>query len=274
MIWWDRSGAVQWLIPTHENEDSLPRHDWWTVTLPSWAGEYRAIGLAYEGHRVGAWWTETWCEGLHEVNAIETSHIASLIRWLKLPLLDEAIRPAINELVESAFGEFARMWIFDDHPMATHRYDHNNTTWCAAIGALYRLRPVTSANANQLVDLAWRARGREIATLVSSLDEVHPIFFIMVVRALMSEVAPNHRGDATGMLRSISESLRGRLPKDGLQDVPSFVIEEAKRLLEMTNDEADEYLTNIPSALENGPALSRHLACEFVQRLEQQIENL
>ena len=277
VLWWDHSGTLRWLDPFHDSPDGeLPRHDWWFVTLPSWAGNCRALGIAYEGRRVGAWWAEDWFIGLNEIDAIGAGQVALLIRWLKLPVLDRNARPYVDQFLESAFGEVAGVWVFPNEPQEPFRYDTDITGWRDAVACLYRDCAVTKERALQLSELAWQVStpDRGWPALASYLDEIHPFFLFHVVRFLVGET-PSSQSETSALFHILLSRLceLSSNDKNGTKsnDLPAALVGAAKSLATDPDGDDSEFRRDVDAVLTDRPVLRRRLSCECLKQYKNRL---
>jgi hypothetical protein len=199
VLWWDRSGKSVWLEPSPVCLDgALPRDDWWTVTLPEWAGEYRALGVAYQGMRLGSWWSRGWADGLNELDA---QGLAEILPWLKLPILDPRVQPAIDRFVDSNFG----VWLFDPPSSELFQQERNNVAWREVVRSLYCDRPVSHEQAGRLVELA-EGKGRW-PQLAKILCEIHPLLLVRTMQAYIGDGTLGQKRDALALIGHIHETL-------------------------------------------------------------------
>lgn len=110
--WWDRSGEVHHLNPTHWSAHGAARRDWWAIDQPGIATEPRALLVTFKDRRLGAWWAADWAANLEAVaEAREPEFIASLIAWFKLPVLERLSLPEVRRLAGRWPAEILRAWL-------------------------------------------------------------------------------------------------------------------------------------------------------------------
>lgn len=111
VVWWDSTGPVHMLAP--ESWHVLPEgvSTIWTVPKPSGAGEPLAIGISYGGQRAGAWWTEDWSGGLRSLFSSNPKQAASMVRWLRLPIVDRRHIGVMSQLFTEHPQALVESWI-------------------------------------------------------------------------------------------------------------------------------------------------------------------
>ena len=77
-----------------------------------------ALGIAYEGERLGSWWAEDWSDILCNANkqhsidsTFESARVADALRWLHLPLLSERHLTAVREFAHAHAPEVLCSWL-------------------------------------------------------------------------------------------------------------------------------------------------------------------
>lgn len=104
VLWWAYSGECQLLAPTVVTPDE------WELA----AKAPLAVGIAYGGKRVAAWWNDRWWEMLRDLKP-DLDH-ALLLRWLRLPVLLPRASTALQHFLRSNPAAILRAWISDEVP--------------------------------------------------------------------------------------------------------------------------------------------------------------
>ena len=108
--WWDKHWSMQRWEPEH-----LPKEAQWTIPLlPACHGDPLAVAISQNGVRVGASWSKRW---YLEKCLMQPSHIgeaARNMRWLRLPILQPAARPHMQEFVAKAGDILRSFWLGDE----------------------------------------------------------------------------------------------------------------------------------------------------------------
>ena len=197
--WWDRSGEVHHLRPSAWSVGESARHDWWSVGRPHVATEPRALLVTYDDRRLGAWWAPDWAAGLAEVaSARDPGLIADLVRWFKLPALEERSLPEARRLAERWPVEVLRSWSSDEAPVG----------WHFVVREAFRdWRP--SPDQAEGLSIAFGASGPipEVATSLR-LMKICPVLMGRYLRARADQATP---GDMRVLRRMIREEVEGEL---------------------------------------------------------------
>ena len=271
VLWWDRSGRSVWLDPSPVClDEGPPREDyWWRATLPDWAGEFRAIGVAYEGTRLGSWWSDQWADGLHQLG---TNDVAQILRWLKLPLLDDRVRSSVDRFVTPNFG----VWLFDLPPSPPFKYERNDLPWRDVVRALYRDQPVTNEQAKRLVEFAHEA-GREEGPwtkLAAILCEIHPLLLIRVVKAFLGNVVPEKRNEARALILHIEQTFGESVDTETEEDqkTPPLNLELVRSAVSDQTEQDQAHRKSLDACLESRPALRYSFSRECLKELASQYD--
>jgi hypothetical protein len=120
-----RSGLVTKIASPAIRDVETPREDptisTWKIdpTKLTFAPELIvALGIAYEGERLGSWWADDWSDVLsnannqHSINStFESPRVADALRWLHLPLLSERYLTPLREFAHAHSPEVLCSWL-------------------------------------------------------------------------------------------------------------------------------------------------------------------
>lgn len=204
IVWWDAAGTVYPdLVPRLLRGGEEAGGAWWGVDLPAEATRPRAVALSDAGSRRGAWWPREWAEGLGQAggNAVGT---ATLLRWLRLPVLGPDHLTEVRRYAEGHAGEVLTAWLFDEPPQPPLQSD--GADWLPVVREVFRHWEPDLASVDVLLDAADRRASipaREALTL--ALMRVDPLLMGRVLRCYVREVYRPRYG--TAHLRDFLHSL-------------------------------------------------------------------
>ena len=279
---WDRSGAVHHLKPRAWPPGEPSRHDWWSVEPPYIATEPRALLVTYHDKRLGAWWSADWAVGLVDVaEANEAGHIADLLLWFKLPVLEERSLPEVRRLAERWPTDILRSWMSKEAPAG----------WRFAIRAAFRdwrPGPDQFAVLSKALGAAEKVPEGAPALKASALN-LMKICPILMGRLLRGQAAGSTLSDMRTFLRwvraKVEDDLRFEvcdpdLPdetvRDGVARVTHLDLEFLKVLnasgvaavLDLTRGDEFDQRPNLDLAVTDYPACRLLLALDILQSLE------
>lgn len=151
IYWWDQTGTFQTLVPKESERQG--EAIWWLASLPQELTEPLAIAFAYNGIRLGTWWSEDWNFHLNKPMQQSPQTIAALLRWLHLPLLSQHYQDDIQSFAFTFPGETLAAWVGDSGlPEALHFGDLDDG-WLSAIRAIFWPWQPTDVPITQIISL-------------------------------------------------------------------------------------------------------------------------
>ena len=200
VLWWDRSGEVHHLRPTAWSIGGSVRHDLWSVEPPHVDTQPRALIFTFNDRRLGAWWTTDWAFEIVDAAAREPVLIADLIRWAKLPVLEERSLPEVRRLAEAWPVEVLMSWLSDQAPDG----------WRFVIRAAFRNWWPRAVSRSKVSPMLWGSSAEfpEVAT-ARRLMEICPILMGRYLRAMGAGVPA--RRHTRVLYRMIGERVEEKL---------------------------------------------------------------
>lgn len=166
-------------------------------------GSIIAVGVAYRGTRIGAWWVDDWFDYLaHMIDAEDLTEIAMMLRWYRIPVLESPTLAAMQALVCKNAVAFASAWL-SNHSGATPLDELDSTSvltslslkmpssdmaWYSVIRILFSSWEPSGDEASDLAEvLARQSEGPpgSIDSLVQRMAEAAPLLVGKLVRACL-----------------------------------------------------------------------------------------
>jgi hypothetical protein len=192
----------------------------------------RAAALAFRGERLGTWWHGEWTRELDVIDSKDAARAASLIRWLKMPVLGRRWRRQVKDFARRFPGEVLRSWLEDESGLPDLKLGADHAGWLGALrvmlwnaagfeqepGPLLEALKPASSPGDVCTDLAaacWR------------LHEISPLLMGRVLRAWLQLARYDPARKAA--LRKALECRFAHLPDGNLQ---RYLLQTRERLLD------------------------------------------
>ena len=133
--WWDRTGVFQTLVP--ECCERQGQAMWWLASVPPGLTEPLAIALAYNGMRLGSWWSADWHIHIRQPMRQPPHAIAALLRWLHLPLLSRSFQDNVRRFALTYPGETLAAWVGHDGLPSSLQWSEFDDGWLSAVRAIF-----------------------------------------------------------------------------------------------------------------------------------------
>jgi hypothetical protein len=229
IVWWDQDGTYvlfkpeRWLI-----RDSIMC---WSATLPTACGQPLAIGVAYEGHWLGTWYSRNWIQIL-SATYVEASRIVTLIRWFHLPLMSQDIFPSVEHFACTHALETVPIWLAEDCSLPGLQFARSDDSWISVVRKIFfNWQP--ESNIGQLVQrLIDPLLANDPLTvsqqIVSTLSRVSPILMAKTLRAWVETVCipQGGRQDSLVLIKRLLYEMAGADDKGSLVKRKRHLLQE------------------------------------------------
>src|SRR5262249_17851787 len=125
--WWDETGIFQTLTP--EWCERQGQAVWWLASGPGGLTEPLAIAIAYNGLRLGSWWSARWHQFLLQPGCMPPQTIAALLRWFHLPLLGRVFGHDVRRFAFTYPGETLAAWVTEHGLPSQLRWSEADDGW-------------------------------------------------------------------------------------------------------------------------------------------------
>jgi hypothetical protein len=194
VLWWDASGQRHDLTPV-----AIPGGrggvSWWEVPLPETVTRPLAVAVADRGRRLGAWYPHDWADGLSQLTG-GIPEAAAMVRWLRLPLLQELSLPLVHAFALKDPGAVLAAWVTGGPPEGL-AWRHEEEGWLSGVRGVFRDWHPDLVDIDALLDVIeehTRISSLMVA-LALELIRVDPLLMGRVVRCYMHEHHQKKHGD-------------------------------------------------------------------------------
>ena len=137
VLWWQADRCPELLNLSEVR--MLDEGRTWCFALPSGLDNPVAVGLAYQGTRIGAWWRGKWSDSLDRVTDEQAARIAAIaIRWLRLPLLGKRAKPGVRRLAAAFPAIVLTAWLRATPRHLPLEWPASDRAWLGAIRRIFR----------------------------------------------------------------------------------------------------------------------------------------
>jgi hypothetical protein len=148
VVYWDVNGQIHELQP--RAQENAP-HNLWRCPAPDGAPDYLAVALMYEGWRLGARWPDDWHMHIEQSAEANPKQTAMMLRWFRLPLLDEKALNDVRAIAERHVAEFLPAWLQEgDFP--PFNLPDLTDGWLAAVRTIYHGWTPGPEDANRFIN--------------------------------------------------------------------------------------------------------------------------
>jgi len=207
VVWCDVRGTQHLVHPCASHALGDSNASVWTCPRPEGASMPWAIGVGFRGERLGAWWDADWHLRVIEAGG-DSSELAAMLRWLRLPILASSARSSVLELVRDSPQETAEAWIRDEHLPEQLVHGYVDDAWVESVRRLFDIGQGSEAWLLGIFD-AFDAEGlgnpAAFEAAARELMRVNPILmgrvlFVAAARRLVPSIC---KAGAAGVLQGI-----------------------------------------------------------------------
>lgn len=207
----------QWVCPFSSFHDGLSPNP-----------KIKAIGLFYDGVRLGSWFDLRFYYSVTNISTEEEAErCAEMLRWFKAPVLDDEIASSMIFLFKNHIGQVMPVWLSSEKsPTLGLKGVQTGDTWLNVVSQLGRRTPIndlTIANARQALEAVYANFDPTnlqltLPSALEALDGVGSNFVAKVCHLYLTEVS---QGNLSGKPEKIIEAVRDRL-KPSQEEVCQF----------------------------------------------------
>lgn len=195
VVWWSDAG-LQSLHP------QAVEPDLWRVEC---ASEPLAVGVAYQGERLGAWWCDRWWD--HLTKDLDVCLGGARLRWFRLPLLEPGAFESLRRFTRRRPVTLLAEWLTGEPPEGLEWTAARRQQWVAALRSVFWEWAPAPEQAG-LLCRKLAADGPSHAEMVAGaalqLANWHPVLMARLLRAL-SPASPTCRE----AIRQVRDRLAG-----------------------------------------------------------------
>jgi hypothetical protein len=191
LVAWMRPGQVQ-LSPVRPSiSESGGPSGVWTSTIVDSAESKKnpiAVGIAFNGVCLGSWWSDDWSGRLQACNRESAATAASMIHWLKLPLISAASIGDVRDFVDAHLPEVIPSWIGNVNPPCGLDLPGCSDLWYAAISTCFVTCEPTTGQLNRLIELfKGNAPLETLQNLTTSVSRIDVFFMARLIQILLQK---------------------------------------------------------------------------------------
>lgn len=164
LFWWGRDG-IQRLLDVGTFYACQQTNDWRFAAPAEW-GEPIVIAAAFEGARLGAWWTEDWDRLINTDS--DVAEKAALVRWLRLPILGARSFRHVQIFAQDAPSEVLAAWVGDASLPTGLQWGRSDERWPDAVRQVFSGWQPDIRQARRVLSLLAPADIGETATRLQS----------------------------------------------------------------------------------------------------------
>lgn len=231
ILWWDQNGTIQTLVP--ECCELQGQAMWWLASVGAGLTQPLAVALAYNGLRLGSWWSAQWHRDLRQSTRQPPQTVAALLRWFHLPLLGHTFQEAVVRFAFTYPGETLAAWVSESglpHPLQWSEVDDG---WLSAVRAIFWSGPKASMPIGQIIAPLLPEEGGEnpqefLPAIAWKLLRVSPLLMGLLVKRWAVEEGIPHWGVSS--VRALLHHLRDDMAAVEASSLPRY--SDQARLLE------------------------------------------
>ncbi len=188
--WWDQNGTFQTLAP--ECCERQGQAMWWLASVGAGLTEPLAVALAYNGLRLGSWWSTHWHTHLRQPMRQPPQTVAALLRWFHLPLLGHTFQEAVHRFAFTYPGETLAAWVSESGLPRPLLWSEVDDGWLSAVRAIFWPGPPATAPIGQIIAPLLPEDGGQnpqefLPALAWKLLRVSPLLMGLVVKRWVGE---------------------------------------------------------------------------------------
>jgi len=127
----------------------------WSLCLPQDCSAPKAMAVAYDGHRLGAWWQ--WNLGESIKDALEQGadplELAAMVRWFKLPILANGFLNYVKSLCHSHPDQVLAAWVLGKGLPAPLVLGPESEEWTSAIRHVFSEWETREGQGVRIIDI-------------------------------------------------------------------------------------------------------------------------
>jgi hypothetical protein len=256
IVWWDLTGRVEMIKPQRCARNS---GEWWWVGIaPLHLADYLAVAVLSDGQRLGAWWGQEpyWAEFLADAAQRNPLQSAALIRWFRLPLLSNELKPVVALLLQHFPEELTAAWLLNEGLPAGFQGEELSEGWLAALREIYRdWWPEAATACRILLRLAGAATDDELPGrlpgLIWRLAAIDPLLLGKLLKAWVDE---RPYTNLPAVLTKLRWQLAGCADEDEYHQHKQQLLESSAETMQLDPEAIYERLVEKPlTALLNPP---------------------
>ena len=219
-------GHTVWIgyeaIAVNQQNDSKAQADEWIIDRGHCSVSpdlIVAVGIAYEGERLGSWWTESWAEILKEPAGESTNlpdihcvRIAESIRWLHLPLLSSRNLRAVRDFAFRHTAPVLCSWLARGQ-VQEFACTETGESWNSVVRAIFadwKPSPTAAVQIDQVIEAAEGATQPVLWVSLQTLNQISPLVAARFVKQWLAAKLGGTAGKAS-QVNALVDVLRKRL---------------------------------------------------------------
>ena len=219
-------GHTVWIgyeaIAVNQQNDSKAQADEWIIDRDHCSVSpdlIVAVGIAYEGERLGSWWTESWAEILKEPAGESTNlpdihcvRIAESIRWLHLPLLSSRNLRAVRDFAFRHTAPVLCSWLARGQ-VQEFACTETGESWNSVVRAIFadwKPSPTAAVQIDQVIEAAEGATQPVLWVSLQTLNQISPLVAARFVKQWLAAKLGGTAGNAS-QVNALVDVLRKRL---------------------------------------------------------------
>ncbi len=135
IVWWDESGSFRTFAPECSE---VQGHDmWWLSSIPQDLSQPLVIAIAYDGVRLGTWWSANWSYILRETPFQDPMAAAAMLRWFQLPLLSNRFRCDVEQFAYTYPCDVIAAWVGEVEFPQNLQSPESSIGWLSAVRNIF-----------------------------------------------------------------------------------------------------------------------------------------
>ena len=203
-------------------DDSQPQADEWIIDRQHESISpdlIVAVGVAYEGERLGSWWTENWTEilndspgELHNLPDSQIVRIAESIRWFHLPLLSARNIRAVRDFAFRHTTPVLCSWLARGQ-VQEFACTETGESWNSVVRAVFvdwKPSPTAAVQIDQALEAGNGQAQPVLWASLQALNQISPLMAARFARQWLNAKLEGTAGKAN-QVRGLIDILRKRL---------------------------------------------------------------
>ncbi len=238
IILWNEDDSI--LILDRENSIIEADNMSWSLQLPQPIPQPLIIAVAFDGIRLGTWWSDTWYRVLHQNSLLHPSEIATWLRWFQLPLLSNRWFSVMKQFACSNGSAVLPVWLSEDSSQIDVSWSAIDDLWLSAVRTLFRnWRPNDMASRMIVGKLGGSSETSEELLLKTAwkLLRVDPLLMGKVLRMYARNVCLPQLGVASTrkLMRTIAATFAESSTDANLYQYELSLLEQVSNTMDYTD---------------------------------------